>query len=80
MLIFEYQCESCSSVFELMNGTSLAKCMSCDSSDVKRVKSTIFAPNKNFCPKKKKQVKKDIRSSLLDLLGESDGKCYDKCN
>ncbi len=80
MLIFEYQCRSCSSIFEFMNGLSVTKCMSCESSDVERVTSMIFIPNKKFCPKEKKQEKKDIRSSLIDLLGESEGKCYDKCN
>ena len=79
MLIFEYQCRSCSAIFEFINGISTAKCVGCESSDVERVKYMIFTPSKNFCPKDKKSEKKDIRSSLIELLGENEGKCYDKC-
>lgn len=71
---------SCSSIFEFVNGSSVIKCVECESSDVERVKSMIFTPNKNFCPKDTKREKKDIRSSLVELLGESEGKCYYECD
>ncbi len=80
MPILEYKCDDCSSVFEcffsLSDGFSL-KCVSCNSSRVQRVKSMIFTPNKNFCPKANRfQKGKNIKESLSDLFGMNEKQCY----
>lgn len=84
MLIFEYQCADCMSVFEhLFSGKVNVEdvaCISCGSSDINRLKKVLLSPNKNFCPKKKTLVpKKDIRTSLIDVLGVNDAKCHSGC-
>ena len=53
MLIFEYKCDECLSVFECSNGVGSVACVSCGSSDVKRVDSMLFSPKKDFCPRER---------------------------
>ncbi len=81
MPIFEYKCKSCSSVFESFSTIKdKITCIFCDETNIERVRKSFFSPNKGFCKKNNKALikKRDIRSSLLDLLGENDLKCYIK--
>lgn len=83
MPIFEFQCNDCFSVFEcLYSVKNKAKCVFCEGNNLERVRKSLFSPNKGFCKKNNKFLikKKDVRSSLIDLFGKNDLKCYIKCN
>lgn len=62
MPIFEYKCESCSSVFEHFYSSSLEErvaCVNCGSRQVARTDATIFSPNKNYCPHEDENLSAD---------------------
>jgi len=49
MLIFEYQCRDCFSVFEHQLSEKIC-CVSCGKQNTDRIDATFFAPHKEFCP------------------------------
>ncbi len=69
VLILEYKCRGCLSVFESSGNVGSAVCVMCGGADVKRTDSMFFSPKKDFCPREHS-----------DLLGKSESKCYHKRN
>lgn len=70
MPVLQYQCQSCTSLFEHLVSKALEEqvgCLSCGGRDVVRVFATSYYPNKTFCPHDKKI---EINDELLDGLGE----------
>ncbi len=53
MLIFEYKCDECLSVFECSNSIDSVACLSCGGNKVSRTNSMLFSPKKDFCPRER---------------------------
>lgn len=78
MPIFQYKCENCASVFEYLMTTSLTKhlaCMSCGSSNVSRLDSTYFYPNKIFCPHDKDLDGEILKTQFAEIMADHSQSC-----
>lgn len=79
MPIFQFKCESCSSVFEHLVGMTVnfcdVSCVSCGVGKVSRVEKTYFYPNKTFCPHDKVLDSQQLRSELGGILNNTSQKC-----
>jgi len=75
MLIFEYSCRDCNSIFKALSASN-SVCMNCDGKDVDRVFDIFFKPNKGFCPKEKPlKIDRDTAVLLGEFINDDDKKC-----
>lgn len=77
MPVFQYQCGSCSSIFEhlvLSEGRDVS-CLSCASSLVYRANGTYFYPNKTFCPHDKALDVPNLPGQLSGIMSDSSLSC-----
>lgn len=77
MPVFQYQCGSCSAIFEqlvTLTGPSV-NCLNCDSISVERSEATYFYPNKNFCPHDKELDKEKLKVQLAGIMSDQTLRC-----
>ena len=74
MPVLQFQCSDCSSVFEQLSQGYLS-CLTCDSKNVKRLLSTYFYPNKNFCPHDKDLDMPTLKKQFSGILSDKSLQC-----
>lgn len=75
MIIFEFSCSDCNSIFKSSLNADVL-CMNCGGGSVERVFKVFFTPNKEFCPKEKKvKIDRDIAVLLGEFINDDEKKC-----
>ncbi len=78
MLIFEYKCQNCLSIFDhaILNGEK-PTCINCKSENLKKNIDLIYKPNKVFCMKNKKDksFNTNWKTKLAPTLQYDIGEC-----
>ncbi len=78
MLIFQYKCEDCSSIFEHLAATLFKldlACVACGSQDILRADDVCFYPNKVFCPHTGKVEVENVKKQLGHIMINKQQSC-----
>ncbi|MBI3534762.1 MAG: zinc ribbon domain-containing protein [Deltaproteobacteria bacterium] len=78
MAIFQFKCDSCSSIFEHLISSldyNNISCISCGGDNIGRVDSTYFYPNKNFCPHDKVLDGDKLKTELGGIMNNTTQRC-----
>lgn len=78
MLVLQYKCGDCASLFECLYGAlkgAEVTCISCGSSDVERSDEVPFYPNKTFCPHDKELEMDSLKYELKDIMKDKSQRC-----
>jgi hypothetical protein len=78
MLVIQYQCNGCASIFEqLSSASSELSCLNCGAEEARigRLLNTYFYPNKTFCPHDKLLDPQQLKTELSDILADDSLRC-----